>query len=238
MAGERMYPILPCPDLTSAIEFYEALGFGVTYRQERPNPYAVVALEEMAVHLAAISGFPPETSVCSVIITVPDAEALRSRFAAGLRAARGRVPVEGIPRLLRVRRKAGTATGFSVVDTGGNWLRFYRDGEQEETGDSRRTGLARAIDVAARQGEARGADDVALAKVTAGLTRYPTAPTAERVEARVYRAELLLRLGRTDEALAELDLVDGLLPGVDVSDAGVTRETVAELRAAAGPPAS
>ena len=44
-------PILPCPELDSAVSFYEALGFTRTYRQTRPNPYAVVAREDIQIHL-------------------------------------------------------------------------------------------------------------------------------------------------------------------------------------------
>ena len=80
MAGERMYPILPCADVAGAIEFCVALGFAVTYRQQRPNPHAVVAYEDIAIHLASIAGFEPENSYVSAIITVPDAEALHRSF--------------------------------------------------------------------------------------------------------------------------------------------------------------
>jgi len=49
MANERTYPCLPCRDLDEAIDFYTSLGFAKTYRQVRPNPYAVVARED--IHL-------------------------------------------------------------------------------------------------------------------------------------------------------------------------------------------
>ena len=39
-------PILPWADLDDSISFYEALGFNRTYRQQRPNPCAVVELGE------------------------------------------------------------------------------------------------------------------------------------------------------------------------------------------------
>lgn len=168
MAGERMYPILPCPDLDDAIAFYEALGFVTTYRQDRPNPYAVIARDDLQVHLAGIPGYDPATSVCSVIVTVPDAEEVRADFAAGLRGARGSVPVEGVPRLLRLRRKAGTATGFSVVDTGGNWLRFYR----QDAAGARRGGRARRGPGGARRSRrVRGRDGRGAARGAAFLTR-------------------------------------------------------------------
>lgn len=198
VTGERMYPILPCPDLAEAVEFYLALGFGETYRQTRPNPYAVVSRGDMAVHLAEITGYDPATSVSSAIVVVPGLAELRDDFAAGLRAAYGRVPVAGVPRLLGLRRKAGTATGFSVVDIGGNWLRFYAAGEDEQA-EPRSTGLTRVLEVAARQGDARGDEEQALLVLEAGLRRHPDAGAEEIAEVQAYRAELLLRLGRPED---------------------------------------
>ncbi|MGL5816011.1 MAG: hypothetical protein ACRCYR_00500 [Phycicoccus sp.] len=200
MAGERTYAILPCPDLEEALAFYAALGFALTYRQHRPNPYAVVGLEDIVIHLAGIDGFDPRKSVSSVIVTVPDADALHVAFETGLRTRYGRVPVAGIPRLLRPRRKAGTATGFSLVDPGGNWVRVYRAGEAEEEPGQRRSGLARTIDVAARQGDARGEDAEALGILDRGLARHADAPSEVRAEAAAYRDELLARLGRGSDA--------------------------------------
>jgi catechol 2,3-dioxygenase-like lactoylglutathione lyase family enzyme len=62
MANERTYPILPCRDIDEAISFYESLGFRKTYRQVRPNPHAVVALEEIQIHLFGMEGFDPAQS--------------------------------------------------------------------------------------------------------------------------------------------------------------------------------
>ena len=57
MTKERTYPCLPCGNLDESVSFYEALGFKKTYRQTRPNPYAVVALEEIQIHLFGMEGF-------------------------------------------------------------------------------------------------------------------------------------------------------------------------------------
>lgn len=115
MAGEPTVPILPVHDLDEAIDFYESLGFVRSYRQVRPNPYAVVEHEAIVLHLVGIPGYHPAASVCSVIVTVPDAEALHDRFAEGFRTLDGRLHSDGVTRLLRIRSKAGTATGFSIV---------------------------------------------------------------------------------------------------------------------------
>lgn len=192
VAGERTHPILPCANLDEALDFYSALGFAGTYHQRRPNPYAVVEMDDIIIHLAGIDGFDPTTSYASVIITVPQLEQLHESFKQGLRQRFGKVPIKGIPRLLRPRRKAGTATGFSVVDVGGNWLRFYGTGASEN--EEPRTGLGRVIDVAARQGDARGDEGRAIAILDAGLLRYPDASAAEREEAMAYLAELKERV--------------------------------------------
>ena len=227
VAGERTYPILTYPDLDEAIAFYEALGFRRTYRQLRPNPHAVVQFEDIAFHLSAVDGFDPATSLGSVIVVVPDAEALYKTFAHGLRQAYGRLPSAGIPRILRPRRKQGTTAGFTVVDVAGNWLRIYRAGDSEDDPGDRSKGLARAMEVAARQGDAHGDDARALAVLDRGLAQHPEASTVERVRALLYRAELLTRLSRGDEAAAALRAAETGLTG---EDAAALRDDLAHAR--------
>lgn len=203
MAGERTYAILPCRALEEIVPFYEALGFVVTYRQERPNPYLVVRRADLQLHFAGIAGFDPEQSYGSVIVVVPDADALHREFEAGLRAWLGKVPASGIPRLLRPRRKRGTVSGFSVVDPGGNWLRVYREGDAEDPRPAAR-GLALAVESAARLGDAKGDDATAARMLDAALARHADAPAVDLLPALVYRAELAIRLGDAEAAAAAL----------------------------------
>jgi len=208
MANERTYPCLPCRDLAESLAFYEALGFRQTYRQLRPNPYAVVALEEIQIHLFGMEGFRPEDSYGTAIIVVPDPDQLYQRFAAGLRAALGRLPVAGIPRILRPRKKYGTVRGFAVVDPGGNWLRVSRLGDEEQ--QEKAEGLAGVVAVAARLGDARGDSRQALKTLEVGLRRFPDAGAAELARAYLYRAELALRTGDPELARASLALAGSL----------------------------
>lgn len=209
-SGTRMYPLLPCRDIDEAITFYEALGFTRTYRQVRPNPHAVVQRGELAVHLFGMDGFDPADSYGSVIITVPDPDALYAAFAAGLRAAYGRLPVAGIPRIVRPRKRWGTVYGFSVVDVGGNWLRISKTGAREAAPDATEPGLTRSIEVAGRLADAHGDDAQALKALVGGLERNPDAPALERGRALLYRAELEIRLGHTADARASLKAADTL----------------------------
>jgi catechol 2,3-dioxygenase-like lactoylglutathione lyase family enzyme len=211
MANERMYPILPCRDIDESIAFYEALGFKRTYLQQRPNPYAVVEMEDMQVHLGAIEGFNPQDSYASVLIAVPDPDALYRAFAEGLRGAYGRLPVRGIPRILRPRKKYGTVRGFSIVDPGGNWLRIYRLDDSEEAAAAEAEaeqvdGLAQIVNVAARLGDSHGDEDSALRTLEKGIARHPDAPAGERALAFLYQAELAVRTGNL--ALAQTSLAE------------------------------
>jgi hypothetical protein len=194
MANERTYPLLPCSELDESIAFYKFLGFRQTYRQNRPNPYAVVVLEEIQIHLFGMEGFNPVDSYGSVIVAVPEPESLYRAFASGLREAYGKLPVAGIPRILRPRKKYGTVSGFSVVDPGGNWLRFYKLGDTEQEASAERMeGLAQIINVAARLGDAHGDELLALKTLESGLSRYPDAGAVDLARAYLYRAELAVR---------------------------------------------
>jgi hypothetical protein len=208
MAGERTYPILPCPDIDEAISFYEALGFRRTYRQLAPNPCAVVAREDIQIHLCGIPGFDPAGSYGSAIIVVPDVDAIYHSFAAGLRKVYGKLPVVGFPRMVRPRKKFGTVRGFSVVDVGGNWLRFYKLGDKEEDGDeSKATGLLKRLEVATRLGDAHGDEARALKALEDGLKQYPDAPPLDYAKVMLYRAELAVRLGNAELARSSLSAV-------------------------------
>ncbi|HEY0607354.1 MAG TPA: VOC family protein [Herpetosiphonaceae bacterium] len=202
MANERIYPCLPCCDLDESIAFYEALGFTRTYRQTRPNPYAVVALGELQIHLFGMDGFKASDSYGTAIVAVPDPDSLYRAFAAGLRQSFGKLPTVGIPRILRPRKKYGTVRGFTVVDPGGNWLRIYQLGDTED--QSKPEGLAGMINVATRLGDSHGDEAAALKTLDNGLKRFPDAPAIDRVRAYLYRTELAIRLQNDELAQSSL----------------------------------
>lgn len=236
MANERTYPMLPCRDIDEAITFYKALGFVQTYRQLRPNPSAVVAREDIQIHLFGIDNFNPADSYGSVIIVVPDTDSLYQAFADGLRAAYGKLPVAGIPRLLRPRKKYGTVRGFSVVDVGGNWLRIYKSGDTEDQDEEEKaTGLAQIVLTAARLGDARGDEALALKTLENGIARFSDAPAIDQVRALLYRAELALRLkdhglARSSLAVAETLTLTDDEQSIIAEELARTKELVSEYQ--------
>ncbi|SEU38210.1 VOC family protein [Nonomuraea wenchangensis] len=207
---ETVIPLLPCRQLDDVLPFYRALGFDVTYRQERPNPYAAVRRGGVELHFFGVPEFDPEQSMGSVVVVVPDTGALHAAFAAGLRAAFGKVPVSGIPRMTRPRRVQGTSGGFVVVDPGGNWVRISRRKEDSGEPDPAEGRLARVIAAAARQADARGDVAAGVKLLETGLARHAAAPPAQRLPALVYLAELRLRAGDRDAAAGLLAEVAAL----------------------------
>jgi catechol 2,3-dioxygenase-like lactoylglutathione lyase family enzyme len=203
MANERTYPALPCRDLEESLSFYKSLGFKPTYKQLRPYPYAVVALEDIHIHLFGMENFNPADSYGTTIIVVPDPDSLYKSFADGLRQSFGKLPAAGIPRILRPRKKFGTVRGFSVVDPGGNWLRIYKlNDTEEEDSLEKEEGLPQILLVAARLGDSRGDEKQALRTLESGLKRFKKdATTIDLARAYLYRAELAVRIG--DHKLAE-----------------------------------
>ncbi len=221
MANERTYPALPCRDVEESVAFYESIGFKRTFRQIRPNPYAVVAREDLHIHLFGIDGFDPAESYGTAIVVVPDPDALYQDFAAGLRKARGKLPVTGIPRITRPRKKYGTVRGFSVVDPGGNWLRISKLGDTEaEDSAETTTGLAQILYVATRLGDAHGDERQALKTLESGLTRFgESASGAELARGYLYRAELAVRTEDMPLARASLAAAEALELVADERDA-------------------
>jgi hypothetical protein len=78
------------------------------------------------LHFFGITEFDPANSYGSCLVVVPDIETIHSAFAAELRLRYGKLLLSGIARMTRPRKRRNTAglTGFSIVDPGGNWIRF------------------------------------------------------------------------------------------------------------------
>ncbi|MET7965052.1 VOC family protein [Micromonospora sp. NPDC005305] len=196
MAHETTIPLLPCRSLDDVAPFYQALGFQVGYRQARPNPYLALHREDLHLHFFGMPGFDPATSYGSCLVLVDDIVAIHRDLAAGMRAAYGKVLVSGVPRMTRprVRTNQDGHTGFSIVDPGGNWIRFVaRSAPPVAEGPTGR--LARTLANAVVQADSRG-DHRQAARILDGALSRPDAADdpVTQVEALVYRAELALVL--------------------------------------------
>lgn len=214
----RTVPILTCRELDEVQRFYLALGFELTYRQDRPYPCLGLEREDVGLQFGAIADFEPENSYASVILVVPDSARLFAEFSAGLRREYGKLPVAGIPRITRPRRKQGTSGGFTVVDPGGNWIRIAVAPDDPSEALTDAGVLDRVLRNAARQADARGDEARAVEILRAGLQRHPDAPVADQVPVRVFLAELLVRTGDLPAAEVEGRGIRALVAGTTLTD--------------------
>ncbi|TDC83564.1 VOC family protein [Micromonospora sp. KC606] len=218
MANEVTIPLLPCRSIDDIGDFYTMLGFVVTHRQERPNHYVSVQREDLQLHFFGVPDLDPEQSHGSCLVFVPDVGALYQSFADGMRARHGKVLLGGIPRVTRPRKRknTGQASGFSVIDPGGNWIRIFQTPAADGTNDADvgeveaepTSRLGRTLQNAIVLGDSKE-DATQAGKVLDGaLARVDDEPDITVVvEALVYRAELAMRLGdvaRIDELLTRV----------------------------------
>lgn len=217
MAGETTTPLLPCAAIDEIIHFYEALGFKTTYRQRRPNGYAVVARDDLVLHFFSMDGFVPADSYGSCLVGVPDADALYAAFREGLRTLFGRLPATGIPRLTRPRKGEDGVTGFALIDPGGNWIRIHQQARTAAVAATAApdaapaSALRTALEAALRLGDSKDDPETAARVIDTALAREGAPPVADRVAALSYRAELALRLGDHAGATRLLDQL-GAIP--------------------------
>ncbi|MCR3749530.1 hypothetical protein [Lentzea californiensis] len=189
MANELTIPLLPCVDIDEMSAFYEMLGFSITYRQTRPNPYVCVQREDINLHFYGLEGHVPEQSHSTCVVVVEDTGPLFEAFSAGMRAVHGKVLISGIPRMTRPRLRNDRYTGFTVVDPGGNWIRVNKAAQEPEA----RTKLAKAMENAARLADAKGDERQGL-KILEGALARAGGSEPELPEVQAYRDELIERI--------------------------------------------
>ncbi|SDY42939.1 hypothetical protein SAMN05444365_102237 [Micromonospora pattaloongensis] len=236
MTNEVTVPLLPCASIDDIVAFYRVLGFSTTYKQRKPNPYVALQREDLHLHFFELAGFDPENSYGSCLVLTSDIAELHRAFAAGMRAAYGKVLVSGMPRMTRprARKNADGLGGFSIIDPGGNWIRVVQDAATPPTPAPTPAGrlakaLANAIVLADSKGDVRQAVrilDSALARPQADDD------PATHVEVLVYRAELAMVLRDEETATEMLARVKRItLNAEETRRAAPAFETAADLAA-------
>ena len=239
MTNEVTVPLLPCASIDEIESFYGVIGFSTTYKQRRP--YACVGLrrEDLNLQFFEIAGFDPMQSYGSCIVLTSDIAGLHRAFAAGMRAAYGKVLVSGIPRMTRprARKNADGVGGFSVIDPGGNWIRVFQQPATTPTpvpAPAPAGRLAKALASAVVLADSKGDVGQAARILDSALAR-PRAdddPVAH-VEVLVYRAELAMTLDDRETATDMLARVEHVaLNAEETGRAAPTFEIAADLAAA------
>lgn len=199
MTGELTIPILPCRSIDETLAFYVALGFEVTYRQERPNTYGCVKLGDIDLHFFTMKGYEPKNSYSTCIVLVPDLAALHQTFSNRLRQHYGKLPVAGIPRISKLNNaNSAKQLRFNIIDPGGNWVRFAQKEGEPALNTTTQTGaqskLARATHAADLLVEAEGNFQAAAQMLDKALANEQSASPAQRFQALVLRVALAVSM--------------------------------------------
>ncbi|AQS65841.1 VOC family protein [Streptomyces pactum] len=205
--GEKTIPILPCRTIQAVLDFYTALGFEVTFRQKSPNPYAVVRRGGVELQFFGLKQYEPAESVSTCYVLTDDVDGLHDAFRAGLKAAYGKIPTRGLPRIGPVKDMSYGVRQFLMTDPGGNCVRVG----QRTSGDGRHRRapeetFARALHHAALLADSKD-DPAGAAKVVDRVLRLEgERPTpVQLLRLLVLRADVAGRLGDEGTAAAVLD---------------------------------
>ncbi|MER6133788.1 glyoxalase [Streptomyces sp. NPDC001815] len=201
-ANETTVPLLPCSTVEGTLEFYQALGFEVTYQQTKPYLYLALRWSGFEVHFGKPPrGYDPSRDDGGGCLVMVDTVApYHAAFTQAMRAAYGKVLAAGCPRITRFRPGQ---TRFTLIDPSGNSLIFIQRDEPAELeygGSKKLHGLEKALDNARIFREFKNDDRAAFRAVRSALRRHgPKAQAVDRALALATLIELATALDEQDE---------------------------------------
>ncbi|MFI9123460.1 bleomycin resistance protein [Streptomyces bikiniensis] len=204
--NETTIPILPCRTLQPVLDFYTVLGFEVTFQQRSPNPYAVVRRGGMELHFFGMKHYEPAGSFSTCVVRTDDVDGLYEAFRARLKAAYGRVPNRGLPRIGPPKDTSHGVRQFLMTDPGGNCIRVgQRTSDDQHHRPAPEETFARALHHASLLADSKE-DLTGAAKVVDRALRLrderPT--TVQLLRLLVLRADVATRLGDEETAASAL----------------------------------
>jgi hypothetical protein len=201
--NEFAIPILPCNSINPTLEFYQALGFTITYQQKAPNTYVCLKIRTIELHFFALKQLQPEANFSTCYLIVQNIDALYESFTQGLKKQFGKIPVKGIPRInpLKDMPTYGVRQ-FIVVDPSGNYIRIGQPIEQKdslifkENNKSREANFSSPVEEALELSErlVEGKDDLVAAAKVLDKALKTTKPTDHQLlKMLVLRADIAER---------------------------------------------
>lgn len=227
--SEETIPMLPCRTLQPVLDFYTVLGFEVTFQQRSPNPYAVVERGGIQLHFFGMKRYEPTESYSTCYIRTDDVDALHEAFRAGLKAAYGRVPTRGLPRMGSLKDTSHGVRQFLVTDPGGNCLRI---GQQTSRDHHHRPApeepFSKALHHASLLADSRDDPAGAAKIIDRALGREDERPTpVQSFRLLVLRADVAGRLG--DEATATSALAEAAAVPLTAEERRSVRDDLTRL---------
>lgn len=204
--SERTIPILPCRTLQPVLDFYTVLGFEVTFQQKSPHPYAVVERGGIQLHFFGMKQYEPAESFSTCHIRTDDVDGLHEVFRTRLKAAYGRIPTRGLPRIGPLKDTPHGVRQFLVTDPGGNCLRVGQPtGRDQHHRPAPGGTFSRALHHASLFADSREDPEGAAKIVDRVLRIEDERPTpVQLLRLLVLRADVARRLGDEETAASAL----------------------------------
>ncbi|MEF2529441.1 MULTISPECIES: bleomycin resistance protein [Streptomyces] len=200
--SEKTIPILPCRSIQPVLDFYTTLGFEVTFQQKSPNPYAVVQRGGIQLHFFGMKRYEPAESFSTCIVQTDDVDRLHETFRARLKAAYGRVPNRGLPRIGPLKNTSHGVRQFLMTDPGGNCIRIgQQTSDNQHHLPAPKETFARAVHHASLLADSK--EDLAGATkiIDRALRLQDERPTpVQLLRLLVLRADVAIRLGDKETA--------------------------------------
>ncbi|MFH9419907.1 bleomycin resistance protein [Streptomyces sp. NPDC017529] len=235
--AETVIPILPCRTIDEILDFYRALGFEVTFCQKSPNPACGVRLRSIELQFFGMKAHDPTDTYSTCYVLTDDVDGLYESFRAGLKAALGKVPTRGLPRIGALKDMSYGVRQFLMTDPGGNCIRIGQPiSDSFEHSAVPKERYARALHQATLLGESKG-DHAAAARIIDRALEKDEAPDAgptppQLLRLLVLRAEMAAQTGGPEAAAPWLDRAEAVeLPDADREAARDTLRRAADLRA-------
>lgn len=199
---ETTIPLLPCHQIQPVVDFYTALGFETTYLQKSPYPCAVVERGPVQLQFFTMRGYDPAASYSGCYVLTDGVDALHAAFRRGLKAAYGRIPSRGLPRVGPLKDMSYGMRQFLMTDPGGNCIRVGQPvSEDQHMRAVPKETFARALHMADLFVDSK--EDLAGAAkiIDRALGLADERPTAvQRLRLLVLRADIAQRLGDDETA--------------------------------------
>ncbi|CAM5545204.1 hypothetical protein SALBM135S_07924 [Streptomyces alboniger] len=199
---EKTIPLLPCRTVQPVVDFYTALGFETTFLQKSPYSYAVVERGAIELQFYGMKQYEPTVSHSGCYVLTDDVETLYAAFRTGLKAAYGRIPTRGLPRIGPLKDMSYGVRQFLMTDPGGNSIRV---GQPISDDPSMRPVpkeiFARALHLADLFVDSKEDLPGAARIIDRALDRTDERPTPEQeLRLLVLRGDIAQRLGDTESA--------------------------------------
>jgi hypothetical protein len=125
------------------MEFYQSLGFTVTYHQKSPNPFAILERDWIRLDFYGIKHHDPAKCYHTCYILTDEVDELYEAFTNALRKKSGKLPTRGLPRISEIRDKSYGVREFMFSDIAGTCIRIGKKiNMPQESPASKRLSLA------------------------------------------------------------------------------------------------